>query len=868
MNRFLVSGVLLLATLAIAPAANAMLVDPVAVSAQACTMTGDGGADSLGGTAGRDVMCGLGGRDRLRGNGGHDVVLGGGGSDLLQGKGGSDRLDGGPGNDRAFGGAGADDMRGSSGNDILGGGLGPDGLSGGSGRDIVVYGQRGAPVIVTIGAGANDGVAGERDNVKADVESVQGGRSNDALTGNGRSNRLFGGGGKDRLRGKGGRDVLIAGDGDDSIDAREGATATGRAAQTGAVDRVVCGGGNDTALVDPVDAVDPDCENVVGAGASTPPQDPPVQNPPAQDPPAQNPPAPTRPGEPTITTTVAPLDFTEGDPATLVDPGLTVADADDADLEGATVEISAGLQSADELLFTDQLGIMGDYDPATGVLTLTGTSSVANYQAALRSVQYRHTGNSPSAAKTVEFQAADDDGSGPGAARDIAVQTVDDPPTAVNDTATVAESSAASAVDVLANDTDVDGGSKTIAAVTQSTNGTVAITGGGTGLAYQPNAGYCNAAPGTPGDTFTYTLNGGSTATVTVTVTCSDDPPVAVADAATVGEDSAASAIDVLSNDTDSDGGPKTVTSVTQPTNGAVVITGGGTGLTYQPAANYCNATPDSFTYTLNGGSIATVSITVTCVDDAPSAVADSATVVEDLGASALDVLANDSDPDAGAKTIASASDPASGAVVLTGGAAGAHTGLTYQPDANYCGPDTFSYTLNGGSTATVSMTVTCVPDNPVVDTSAGSTSYTENAAATVIDAAITVGDVDGGATIAGATVEISDNFAGSEDVLTLGGTHPAITPVFAGDTLTLTGDATAAAYQAALRDVTYRNSSDSPSTTARTMTFTVTDDTARSASDTKGITVAAVDDLPSAVNDSATVVEDAAASARRRAGQ
>ena len=85
----------------------------------------------------------------------------------------------------------------------LGGGLGPDGLSGGSGRDIVVYGQRGLPVTVTIGAGANDGLAGERDNVKADVESVQTGRGNDVITGNGASNRLFGGGGKDRLRRQG-----------------------------------------------------------------------------------------------------------------------------------------------------------------------------------------------------------------------------------------------------------------------------------------------------------------------------------------------------------------------------------------------------------------------------------------------------------------------------------------------------------------------------------------------------------------------------------------------------------------------------------------------------------------------------------------
>ncbi len=76
------------------------------------------------------------------------------------------------------------------------------------------------------------------------------------------------------------------------------------------------------------------------------------------------------------------------------------------------------------------------------------------------------------------------------------------------------------------------------------------------------------------------------------------------------------------------------------------MITGGGTGLTYQPAANFCGS--DSFTYTLNGGSTATVSITVTCVDDAPTAVADSATVLEDAAATAIDVLANDTDPDGG----------------------------------------------------------------------------------------------------------------------------------------------------------------------------------------------------------------------------
>ena len=165
-----------------------------------------------------------------------------------------------------------------------------------------------------------------------------------------------------------------------------------------------------------------------------------------------------------------------------------------------------------------------------------------------------------------------------------------------------------------------------------------------------------------------------------------DDDPTAVNDAATVVEDSAANTIDVLANDTDPDAGPNSVISATDPANGTVVITGGGTGLTYQPDANYCNdppgTTPDTFTYTLNGGSIGTVAVTVTCVDDPPTAVGDTATVPEDSAATPIAVLANDTDIDAGPMTIASASDPTNGTVVLTGGSAGAHTGLTYQPDA------------------------------------------------------------------------------------------------------------------------------------------------------------------------------------------
>ena len=71
-----------------------------------------------------------------------------------------------------------------------------------------------------------------------------------------------------------------------------------------------------------------------------------------------------------------------------------------------------------------------------------------------------------------------------------------------------------------------------------------------------------------------------------------DAPPVAVNDTAPVAEDANATVVAVLANDTDVDGGPKLVFSVVQPANGAVVITGGGTGLTYKPSANYCNNPP------------------------------------------------------------------------------------------------------------------------------------------------------------------------------------------------------------------------------------------------------------------------------------
>ncbi len=153
----------------------------------------------------------------------------------------------------------------------------------------------------------------------------------------------------------------------------------------------------------------------------------------------------------------------------------------------------------------------------------------------------------------------------------------------------------------------------------------------------------------------------------------------------------------------------------------------------------------------------------------------------------------------------------------------------------------------DGGTSNTVSrtITVTAVTDAPVVTTSSGTTSYTENGTGTAIDAGLTVSDIDS-TNLSSATVGITGNFAAAEDVLGftdqngITGTYDTATGV-----LTLTGSASVANYQAALRSVTYANTSDNPSTATRTVTFMVNDGALDSAPATRAVSVTAVNDAP-----------------------
>ncbi len=130
--------------------------------------------------------------------------------------------------------------------------------------------------------------------------------------------------------------------------------------------------------------------------------------------------------------------YTEQATAVVIDGDLTIADLDSATLVSAQVAIGAGLQPGDVLNFVNQSSITGSYNATSGVLTLTGTASVADYQAALRSVTFSNLSNDdPTAAgaaltRSISWVVNDGEFDSTAAASTINVTAVNDAPTATN----------------------------------------------------------------------------------------------------------------------------------------------------------------------------------------------------------------------------------------------------------------------------------------------------------------------------------------------------------------------------------------------------------------------------------------------------
>ncbi len=384
--------------------------------------------------------------------------------------------------------------------------------------------------------------------------------------------------------------------------------------------------------------------------------------------------------------------------------------------------------------------LANDTDPENDTLTLSSVASPVNGTAALDvngDVLFTPDANFAGSAN-FDYTADDGNGGTNSATVTIDVAAVNDAPTAANDTATVDEDSVVT-VTPLANDTDVDGDNLTIASATDGANGTVSLAPDNLSLTYTPNAGYSGA------DSFTYSVsdgNGGSdTASVAVTVNAVNDAPVAVDDSATTDEDNAVT-ISPLANDTDAENDPLTIASATNGTNGTVTVALDSLSVTYTPNADFAGA--DSFTYTAsdgNGGSAsATVTVTVNAVNDAPVAVNDNVTTDEET-AVVVTPLANDTDAEADTLTIVSATNGTNGTVTV----ALDNLSVTYTPNADFAGADSFSYTVtdgNGGNaTGTVSVTVNAVNDAPtaVADTA----TLAEDTPTTILASSLLANDTD-----------------------------------------------------------------------------------------------------------------------------
>lgn len=157
----------------------------------------------------------------LRGGNGADTISGGGENDLLVGNDQNDTLNGGDGDDDLRGGNQSDTLNGDAGDDLLWGGPHGDVVVGGAGEhDAADYRDYLSAVSVSLDGSANDGSAGENDNVQTD--DVLGGPEADTITGDGAANRLEGGGKDDQIRGGDGDDTLVGNSGNDLLDGQGG----------------------------------------------------------------------------------------------------------------------------------------------------------------------------------------------------------------------------------------------------------------------------------------------------------------------------------------------------------------------------------------------------------------------------------------------------------------------------------------------------------------------------------------------------------------------------------------------------------------------------------------------------------------------
>lgn len=307
----------------------------------------------------------------------------------------------------------------------------------------------------------------------------------------------------------------------------------------------------------------------------------------------------------------------------------------------------------------------------------------------------------------------------------VNVAAVNDIPVAVDDMLATAEDTAVtfSAASLLANDSDVES-PLTIAAVTNgrvvmewnynwdawqaitySTGGTAVLNADGT-VTFTPDNNFNGVA------SFTYTVSDGlsisNSATVTVNVAAVNDAPVVNNHIFTTIEDTGItySVSDLLSNDIDAEGDALNIVAVANGAGGKVALSADQTTLMFTPDVNFNGSA--NFTYTISDGksisNSGTVMVEVAAVNDAPIASNDTLSATQYFASTynVSELLANDTDVDGNALTIADVTNGTGGTVVLSSD----QTTLTFTPNANFSGVADFTYHVTDGVDVSNSATV------------------------------------------------------------------------------------------------------------------------------------------------------------------
>lgn len=256
---------------------------------------------------------------------------------------------------------------------------------------------------------------------------------------------------------------------------------------------------------------------------------------------------------------------------------------------------------------------------------------------------------------------------------------------------------------VLANDTDPEGNALTAELADNAQHGTLTLNSNGS-FAYTPSDGF------TGEDAFTYRAKdaGGSSnvATVTITVGGGNQAPTANNDAYSVPEDETlgVDAPGVLLNDTDPQNDTLSARLVSPPQRGTLTLHASGS-FTYTPSRDFNGV--DTFRYQADDGqllsNIATVTLTVTPVNDPPVAVTDSYEAVSGrtLTVPPAGVLTNDVDVDGDPLTAEVATPPANGSVSLN-----PNGGFTYTSNQGFVGQDSFAYVAKDATSQSSPATV------------------------------------------------------------------------------------------------------------------------------------------------------------------